>query len=226
MIRLNVRHAVLGGLFLTFAVLWFSLDWIRLDRSSGHRRVQNGQDHFPLRLLSTTKDKQFLYRESSESGTRQITTARTESKNRSDLVTSGFKVIALGSNWYGRGWNTPNGTARFKKCSVSTCFIYDHEHFHDEWLREHADAIVFHFRDQPKHKRLDIPEHHPSHQIWIFYMNETPVNTYRKLSEYRGLFNWTMTYRSDSDILTAHSFWLPNEKSASMSLNDVQPGTV
>ncbi|XP_014674407.1 PREDICTED: glycoprotein 3-alpha-L-fucosyltransferase A-like [Priapulus caudatus] len=40
-------------------------------------------------------------------------------------------------------------------------------------------------------------------------MRETPINTYRNLSDYNGIFNWTMTYRSDSDIYCPHGIFMP-----------------
>ncbi|XP_014667480.1 PREDICTED: alpha-(1,3)-fucosyltransferase 5-like [Priapulus caudatus] len=56
---------------------------------------------------------------------------------------------------------------------------------------------------------LPIPDYHPPHQRWVFKMRESPVHTYRNLSDYNGIFNWTMTYRSDSDIYNPRGIFVP-----------------
>lgn len=69
-----------------------------------------------------------------------------------------------------------------------------------------ADAIIIHLHrtrgvdDLPKNvefkKRMS--------QRWVFLTDESPLHTFldskQQLSNYNGLFNWSMTYRMDSDV--------------------------
>ena len=64
-----------------------------------------------------------------------------------------------------------------------------------------ADAVVYHMREsidrnQATAKRL-------SKQRFVFALWEPPIHT-PNLKSYRQFFNWTMTYRFDSDIITSY----------------------
>ncbi|XP_067825661.1 alpha-(1,3)-fucosyltransferase 7 [Heptranchias perlo] len=63
----------------------------------------------------------------------------------------------------------------------------------------HADVVVFHHRElQVKLSRL--PQRaRPPKQKWLWVSLESPTNT-KKIRQFNGLFNWTMTYKTDSDI--------------------------
>jgi glycoprotein 3-alpha-L-fucosyltransferase len=43
-------------------------------------------------------------------------------------------------------------------------------------------------------------------QVWILYLLECPFNTYT--FEPKDVFNWTATYRRDSDIPAPYSRWV------------------
>ena len=62
-----------------------------------------------------------------------------------------------------------------------------------------SDAVLFHARDLPHAQVLRKIRDNPD-QIWIWVMNESPMFTYLNLSSYNGIFNWTATYRTDSEI--------------------------
>ncbi|XP_078590513.1 alpha-(1,3)-fucosyltransferase 7-like [Branchiostoma floridae x Branchiostoma japonicum] len=69
---------------------------------------------------------------------------------------------------------------------------------------EDADAIIFRgIHGIPhKYRRNWFPKTRPDHQIWIYFAFECPHLTRGiDLISYAGVFNWTMTYRTDSDIL-------------------------
>ncbi|XP_060521798.1 4-galactosyl-N-acetylglucosaminide 3-alpha-L-fucosyltransferase FUT6-like [Cylas formicarius] len=85
----------------------------------------------------------------------------------------------------------------FEGCPVRNCNItYD-----DEAITT-ADIVIMHLhrfngkQDLPTRTRLD--------QIWAFLTDESPLHTFLngnvKLDDFDGLFNWSMTYRMDSDI--------------------------
>lgn len=97
------------------------------------------------------------------------------------------------------------GQALFSRenCPVDRCQI---THDHDE-----ADVLVFQnsdvFYEPAKWRRKD--------QVWIAYLLESPVHTFDKKfkRKHRGNheFNWTATYRADSDIVAPYSKFVPYE---------------
>ncbi|XP_046990348.1 alpha-(1,3)-fucosyltransferase 7-like isoform X1 [Schistocerca americana] len=69
-----------------------------------------------------------------------------------------------------------------------------------------ADAVVFHLHrtESPAALPARGPQH--AHQRWVFLTDESPLHTFlkarkgTKLADFDGLFNWSMTYRMDSDV--------------------------
>lgn len=65
-----------------------------------------------------------------------------------------------------------------------------------------ADAVVFHLHMTKRASEL--PARNRTDQRWIFMTDESPFHTFmqgkQKLSDYDGLFNWSMSYRMDSDV--------------------------
>lgn len=105
-----------------------------------------------------------------------------------------LKTILL---YMGRGgWaDLPMGRTKFlsDKCPVDRCYLSTNPKDAEE-----ADAIFFKERFQwPKHRR-------PAHQIWILFLLECPLHTqlFRNLG--KDVFNWTATYRHDSDIVAPY----------------------
>ena len=55
------------------------------------------------------------------------------------------------------------------------------------------------FFSLPAHKR-------PASQIWIMYMLECPLHT--QFIHDKNIFNWTATYRRDSELVTPYEKWV------------------
>lgn len=92
------------------------------------------------------------------------------------------------------GWQVKRGQQTFldQKCNVDTCELIDQRS-----AASTADAILFNASPQkPVIQR-------PAHQIWILFMLESPYHT-PGLSAYSGIYNWTATYRHDSDIVAPY----------------------
>jgi len=64
-----------------------------------------------------------------------------------------------------------------------------------------ADAIVYHMRDGIDRKTAEA-KRHPK-QRFVFALWESPAHT-PNLQSYNQFFNWTMTYRFESDIITSY----------------------
>ncbi|KAK7079190.1 Alpha-(1,3)-fucosyltransferase 7 [Halocaridina rubra] len=92
------------------------------------------------------------------------------------------------------------GQAPFQlaKCEVDTCLTTGNRSLVS--LKDY-DAIIFHFRaTSPK----DMPRSRYYHQRWIFEEIESSAYVFQDPAIYNGLFNWTMTFRRDSDIVNAY----------------------
>ncbi|CAH0564307.1 unnamed protein product [Brassicogethes aeneus] len=82
-------------------------------------------------------------------------------------------------------------------CSVSNCDITNK----DEDLKK-ADIVIYHLHRMKGLKDLPQSPRNPN-QIWAFLTDESPYHTFLdkvKLKEFNGVFNWSMTYRMDSEI--------------------------
>lgn len=86
----------------------------------------------------------------------------------------------------------------FQKCSVHNC-----ELTYEDIAAKTADAIVFHLhRTKGPHS---FPIRTKVNQRWIWLSDENPHYTFmvaknKDMGDYNGFFNWSMTYRMDSDV--------------------------
>ncbi|XP_067654941.1 alpha-(1,3)-fucosyltransferase C-like [Haliotis asinina] len=103
-----------------------------------------------------------------------------------------YKMIHLHSfPWY---YELQMGEKHFEGCPVSTCVYADKP----ETIPE-SDAILF-FTD---HQAGNSPPEKSPGQIWIFFSVESPIHSGNSGFGgplWEGKFNWTMSYRLDSDI--------------------------
>lgn len=92
------------------------------------------------------------------------------------------------------GWGISPGQKSFieQKCPVNYCTVTD-----DRRRAAEVDAILFH------HSAVRPWTARPLHQIWIMFMLESPYHT-PGLKSFNSLFNWTATYRHDSDIVAPY----------------------
>ncbi|KAL7642682.1 UNVERIFIED_CONTAM: hypothetical protein RMT77_007247 [Armadillidium vulgare] len=63
---------------------------------------------------------------------------------------------------------------------------------------EKFDAVIIHFKGLEK---KNLPKKRSRHQRYIFYESEPPPQSGEYPQNFEGIFNWTLTYRRDSDIL-------------------------
>ena len=59
---------------------------------------------------------------------------------------------------------------------------------------------MFHMRETVSPDQLPTPSQRPSGQKWIFAMKEPPMYSEFSADAFNGFFDWTMTYKLDSDI--------------------------
>ncbi|XP_006233648.1 alpha-(1,3)-fucosyltransferase 7 isoform X2 [Rattus norvegicus] len=102
-------------------------------------------------------------------------------------------------------WHWPF-TNRSPELSSDTCTRYGMASCHlsaNRSLLASADAVVFHHRElQTRHSRLPLDQR-PHGQPWVWATMESPSNTHG-LRHFRGIFNWVLSYRRDSDIFVPY----------------------
>ncbi|CAH1790528.1 unnamed protein product [Owenia fusiformis] len=112
---------------------------------------------------------------------------------KKQIQESGFnkKKIAFGTTYFGDSTWFDYGSSGFDKCEFSNCTYFKNIQL--------ADAVLFHGFDI--HSRNQIQGiSRPNDQIWIYYSIESPYSDPIDQSALNGIFNWTCTYRSTSDI--------------------------
>lgn len=109
------------------------------------------------------------------------------------------KVILFWNSFFGSAdYNFGLGNDPFfmNKCPVSDCFTTTDR----GWLPiDQYDAIVFHGPEYNPIFNMDYPSSRSEQQRYIYLSQESPQNRPVK-SNLNGYFNFTMTYRLDSDI--------------------------
>ncbi|XP_015119457.1 alpha-(1,3)-fucosyltransferase 6 [Diachasma alloeum] len=89
----------------------------------------------------------------------------------------------------------------WENCPLTSCELT----YSDE-DSDMADAVLFHLQRMTKKDATKISKwsrkSRNQKQIWVFLTDESPMHT-TFYPAYNGLFNWSMTYRSNSDV------WVP-----------------
>lgn len=68
-----------------------------------------------------------------------------------------------------------------------------------------CDAVIFHGRDLPSVVHMkQIVKKKPLKQRWVYFMHESPKFAFYDPGLYNGFFNWTMSYRRDSDFFVPY----------------------
>jgi len=122
-------------------------------------------------------------------------------------------ILFFNPFWKHRDYKFGFGSDGFRRfnCPQPNCFTTDNRTLLGD-DPSHFDAVVFsgmHFRlDQPAKQFID-SWRRPHRQRFVYYQMESPDydwNTY-DAKAYNNFFNWTMTYRHDSDILRLYGWF-------------------
>ncbi|CAF3843286.1 unnamed protein product [Rotaria sp. Silwood1] len=116
------------------------------------------------------------------------------------------KLILLANGFFNsRDWEgigAPHKTSTQKMTELYCPFFSNRCDITIDFNRlSEADAVVYHMYNDID-KTLVTGKRHPK-QRFVFALWESPANS-RNLGSYGRFFNWTMTYRSDSHILTSY----------------------
>ena len=133
-------------------------------------------------------------------------------KSRSKVILIWTKYFSK-RIWGSNGDVVPEGMLSCAQYNINvSCRItYDKKEY------EHSDLVAFHGRgtDFAVSNLPDLTKRLP-HQRWVYYNRESPVNpgllnNPSQGKHLNGLFNWTITYKSDSDIDSLHAHIVPGE---------------
>jgi len=132
----------------------------------------------------------------------------TEKTTEQNMKTKlGVKVVLFYTTWFGdTKWpyqgidNTAMKLIHFdnkRQCAHRCRITYNKSEM------AHSDAVMFHSRDMPGNfQQLKIvSDGRNQRQRWIYSTQENAHNNGRDPAQYNGIFNWTITYRTDSDLV-------------------------
>lgn len=105
-------------------------------------------------------------------------------------------------------WTHPFGRYR-ELPDCSALYQIDGCALTDDWRAyPRADAVIIHHRDVAYGFTDLPPEPRPRAQKWIWMNHESPSHT-RRLWRFEGVFNLTLSYRTDSDIFLPYGYLVP-----------------
>ena len=118
-----------------------------------------------------------------------------------EIVTSRTPTILIWTKYFGSQW--PTMKPLLCNCTLTT----DRSYFNL------ASAIVFHLRD---YDTSDIPVKYSDNPKYVILNLEAPCNTYPKSDSFmRSIeitMDWTMTYRTDSDVFIPYGALIKRKK--------------
>uniref|UniRef100_A0A2P2HYD0 Fucosyltransferase n=2 Tax=Hirondellea gigas TaxID=1518452 RepID=A0A2P2HYD0_9CRUS len=124
-----------------------------------------------------------------------------------------LKKILFWNDAYGdKNFFFGSGQEPFLKanCRVNSCYATGNRTlFHTDEL----DAVIWHLRANDK----SFPRKRSPHTFYVFWMIESASYTYGNVAVYNGIFNWTMTYRLDSDIPRPYGIIQYNKQGQNLS---------
>ncbi|KAJ8955768.1 hypothetical protein NQ318_008642 [Aromia moschata] len=127
----------------------------------------------------------------------------TSYKAVSPAKTVEWKYILYWTQMFGRpDFNLGLGSDIFRGCPVSNCYATDNKSYLPV---DRFDAILFHGVEYSI-KLHGRPKVRSQHQYYVYSSQESPLNTLQ-FPNLTDFYNWTMTYRLDSDIVRPYGFY-------------------
>ncbi|ODN06288.1 Alpha-(1,3)-fucosyltransferase C [Orchesella cincta] len=115
-----------------------------------------------------------------------------------DKVENSKIVILVWTPYFGRRNGDALSIMAIHNNSYPECFR-DCEITYDRNRVLEAHALVFHAWSKDL-AMSDLPKNRTVSQLWVLLEQESPILARKDLDSFSGLFNWTMTYRKDSDV--------------------------
>lgn len=131
--------------------------------------------------------------------------------HRSDTALWTSNVISSGNTKYILYWTGSktihlpgSGYDLFKSCECKNCFVTEDKALLS--VDEYA-AILFYIPTSYRHPKEQLPAKRDPRQRYVFANAESPLRFHETNVQYvyNHFYNWTMTYRFDSDIVRRHA---------------------
>jgi galactoside alpha-1,3-fucosyltransferase 4 len=123
------------------------------------------------------------------------------------------KLVLIYTGFFGHfPWGWLKDTQALNQWNGMTCPHYHCRLTYEKSDFKKADAVIFHAQDMVSRSELNALQiSRTANQRWIFFPTESPQNV--PLSHViNGMFNWTMSYRKDSDIFRPYGYFYPSNK--------------
>ncbi|XP_047470885.1 alpha-(1,3)-fucosyltransferase C-like isoform X1 [Penaeus chinensis] len=122
-----------------------------------------------------------------------------DAANSEKDVSSLKKILFWNDDYHNKHFGFGFGHAPFVRagCRVDGCLTTGER---GRFLPEELDAVVWHFRSDDK----SLPGRRSPHTRYVFWLLESPPHLYGDISRFDSIFNWTMTYRLDSEFPNAY----------------------
>ncbi|XP_063883307.1 alpha-(1,3)-fucosyltransferase C-like isoform X2 [Scylla paramamosain] len=110
------------------------------------------------------------------------------------------KILFWNDDYYNKHFGFGFGREPFlvAGCRVNTCTTTGDR---TRYPIEEIDAVIWHFRSSDR----SLPEYRSPHTRYVLWLMESPAYLFGDLQEYNNVFNWTFTYRLDSDFLLRYN---------------------
>ena len=119
-------------------------------------------------------------------------------KRKNQCIILIYTWLHKSEEWYNLPRNSTKHYLKRTKCKYQNCRVtYDQSYLFI------SDVVIFHARNIPSTdllKAISTKFYRPKTQRWIYFTSETPKNTEFGIIPYNGFFNWTMSYKIDSDV--------------------------
>lgn len=118
------------------------------------------------------------------------------------------KVVLAFTTYFGsKPWRWMKNSYEFNHWQGVKCPYFNCELTFNRRDHPRSDALIFHARDMPFIDTLRyILERKKPNQRWIYFAMESPMNN-PLTNRLNSMFDWIMTYRSDSDIFRPYSYY-------------------
>ena len=134
------------------------------------------------------------------------------------VIINTTNTIVLVWYWPFASSSSVQGNVCSERFGIPNCILVDDQSFFSQ-----ADFVIFHNRELIEGKQrlpLDLPR--PEKQRWVWLSLESPPYN-GNMRPLAGRFNYTMSYRRDSDIYTPYGHLVPSQAPNGTTVDDFIP---
>ena len=118
-------------------------------------------------------------------------------------------ILIYNTLWGNKLWTGLETTEKWNNWGGHACKVQNCRLTYNKKLLNKADVVLFHaFGSDMLSRRelLKIQKDRNPKSYWIYFLHESPHNAKPEPHLYDGLFNWTMGYRHDADIVVPYNW--------------------